>query len=49
LVATSGIDNGVEQVRRQAQGGDTLYGDPDINTLIGNGGPDTLNRAGRRG
>jgi Ca2+-binding RTX toxin-like protein len=45
LVATSGIDNSIEQVRG-GSGGDTLYGDPDTNTLIGNGGADTLNGRG---
>jgi Ca2+-binding RTX toxin-like protein len=45
LVATSGIDNSIEQVRG-GSGGDMLYGDPDTNTLIGNGGADTLNGRG---
>ena len=33
LVASSGIDNSIEQVRG-GSAGDTLYGDPDMNTLI---------------
>jgi Ca2+-binding RTX toxin-like protein len=45
LVATSGIDNSIEQVHG-GSGGDTLYGDPDTNTLIGSGGADTLNGRG---
>jgi Ca2+-binding RTX toxin-like protein len=42
LVATSGIDNSIEHARG-GSAGDTLYGDPDVNTLSGNGGADTLN------